>query len=47
MKKEGDVKEQTVRELKTLNEKLAMAVEERTNKHEEWGLEKRGLLEEI
>jgi hypothetical protein len=47
IKKELEVKEKIIRELKTLNEKLSISVDERSNKHEEWGIEKRGLLEEV
>lgn len=43
-KKEVEVKDQAVRDLKTLNEKLARSVEDRSNKHEEWGHEKRALV---
>ena len=42
-----EARDHAVRDLKTLNEKLTISVEQRTNKQEEWGLEKRGLLEEI
>lgn len=44
IKKEIEEKEKAVRELKTLNEKLTIAIDERSNKHEEWNIEKRGLL---
>lgn len=33
--------------MKTLNEKLAFAADDRLARQEEWGQEKRGLLEEV
>ena len=44
-KKEVEARDITIRDMKMLNEKLTRNVEERSNKHEEWGIEKRGLLE--
>lgn len=47
LRKDLDQRDKAVRDLKTLNEKLAFAAEERSNRQEEWSQEKRGLLEEI
>lgn len=47
LRKDIDLRDKQIRELKSLNEKLTFAAEERSTKHEEWGQEKRSLLEEI
>jgi hypothetical protein len=47
LRKDIDLRDKTIRDLKALNEKLSFAVEERCSKHEEWAQEKRSLLEEI
>lgn len=47
LKKEIDLRDRSVRELKALNEKLSFALDEKSGKNEEWMQEKRSLLEEI
>jgi vacuolar-type H+-ATPase subunit I/STV1 len=43
-KKELEGREKVLREMKSNNEKLVYQLEGKSNLHEEWGAEKRGLL---
>ena len=47
LKKELEIRDKNIRDIKSLNEKLTRSIEERTDKTQEWSTEKRGLLEEI
>jgi hypothetical protein len=47
LKKELEIRDKSIRDIKSLNEKLTRSIEERTDKTQEWTAEKRGLLEEI
>lgn len=47
LRKDLEQRDKAIRDLKTLNEKLSFAVDDRSSRQEEWAQEKRGLLEEI
>lgn len=47
VRKEVEVRDRTIREQKTVNERLAFELGEKSSKNEEWLQEKRNLLEEI
>jgi hypothetical protein len=47
LRKDVELREKNIRDLKTLNEKLTFTLEEKSTKNEEWLQEKRNLLEEI